>query len=271
MSVNQIDVNAVNQRTLESSIQRPLVFLDVEATGIDEEDRLVQVAYRPQQGLTTMAYFKAPLPVKLTAMAVNNITNRMLEDKPNFIGSSHWDELKGLSMTHILVAHNAPYDVDMLKKESIVFDKTICTLKLAHFLDEECKLEKHNLSYLRYYFDIDIDAQAHDAAGDIRILEAVFWKLADLLRVKYFLDSDAEVIAKMVDISSKPTLFRKFNFGKYSGHFVRDVAENKVPDGKGRDWMKWLLGEKMNNPSGQEADWIYTLNYYLNAYEPASR
>lgn len=274
MSVNQIDVNAVNQRTLESSIAKPLLFLDTEATGVDVEDRVVQVAYRAEQRLPISGYFKAPLPVKLPAMAVNNITNKMLADKEPFIGSIYYSDLDKMSSSHILVAHNAIYDLEMLAKEGLSFESNICTLKVAFYLDDDALMEKHTLSYLRYFLDTDVDAKAHDAVGDIVILEAVFWKLFNELKYKelskYSQPTKEDVIAKMVDISNKPTLFRKFNFGKYNGEWIKDVAQGGS-DGKGRSWMKWLLEQKMSNPVGQEGDWIYTLNYFLNAYEPAKR
>lgn len=257
---------------------KKLLFLDIEATGIDPEDRLVQVAFKEQDNNVVGGLFKAPLPVKLTAMAVNNITNRMLEGMPPFKESQMEGILKERGSSHILVAHNVPYDLGMLKKEGISFDDYICTLKVAHYVDENCQLEKHNLSYLRYYYDIEIEATAHDAIGDILILEQVFLKLFDQLAIIMLnegslsgkLDPNEAVIDKMVEISKRPTLFRKFNFGKYNGEFVKDVASGGS-DGKGRSWMKWLLGEKINNPSGQEDDWIYTLDYYLKAYEPGQR
>lgn len=269
MSVNQIDVNAVNQRTLESSIAKPLLFLDTEATGVDVEDRVVQVAYRAEQGIPTSGYFKAPLPVKLPAMAVNNITNKMLEDKPAFIDSSHYEELASMSRSHILVAHNAIYDLEMLAKEGLSFESNICTFKVAFYLDDDALMEKHTLSYLRYFLDTDVEANPHDAVGDIVILEAVFNKLYEVLRSKGDMTHE-QTINKMVEISNKPTLFRKFNFGKYTGEWIHEVAQGGS-DGKGRSWMKWLLEQKMSNPVGQEGDWIYTLNYYLEAYVPGNR
>ena len=277
MSTNEIDVNAVNQRTLLEGVPKPLVFIDTEATGVDEEDRVVQVAYKFQgkEAFPAHQYFKAPLPVKLVAMSVNNITNEMLEDKPAFIGSDYETRLRSLSQSHIFVAHNAIYDLEMLKKEGISFESSICTLKVAFYLDADGSMEKHNLSYLRYFLKTEVDAIPHDAVGDIIILEAVFWKLFEKIKEKHFgpvshtPDVVEEVIRMMVDISSKPTLFRRFNFGKYNGELVVDVAQGGS-DGKGRSWMKWLLGEKINDPV-KEADWIYTLDYYLNAYTPASR
>lgn len=247
-----------------------LLFIDVEATGLDPEDRLVEVAYRPEQGTITQALFKAPLPVKLGAMSINNITNEMLENRPAFIGSSYANELATLSSTHILVAHNAIYDLEMLKKEGLEFNQHICTMKIAHYLDEKGEMEKHTLSYLRYYLGTKVEANPHTATGDITILEAIFWELFGKLCIKEFnhLEDKSLVIAKMVEISKHPILHKKFTFGKYDKLLLSDVAQNRCPDGKGRDYLKWLLSQKINNPSGQEADWIYTLNYYLNAYEP---
>lgn len=245
-----------------------LLFLDIEATGVDAEDRLVEVGYCSTEDFQTWAVlFKAPLPVKLAAMSINNITNEMLEGKEPFEGSIYQEDLRRKSQDHILVAHNAIYDLDMLKKEGIEFSRHICTLKIAHFLDEEGKMEKHTLSYLRYYLHTNVIATPHTATGDIVILQAVFEMLKDIMRVKLFLDSDEEVIEKMVEISKNPILIKKFTFGKYVGLTLTDVAQDNCFDKKGRSYMQWLLSEKINNPQGQEADWIYSLNYYLQKYE----
>lgn len=201
-------------------------------------------------------------------MSVNHITNKMLEDKPPFQDSYLHKEMKRhADEGDILVCHNVQYDAGMLKKEGIEFKQAICTLKLAHYIDQECKFEKHNLSYLRYFFDIDVNITAHDAYGDIVVLEKVFYKLQDMLQEK---ENPMFLIDKMVEISSKPTLYRKFNFGKYNGMMVKDVANDHSRNG-GRSWMKWLLGEKMSKPEENDADWIYTLDYYLRAYEPTGK
>lgn len=242
-----------------------LLFLDVETTGIDAEDRICQIAFKEPEYTAVAGLVQPPLPVKLVAMSINNITNEMLVGFVQFKDSTYNEMLTKLQNTHIMVAHNAAYDDGMLKKEGINFKQTICTLKLVHYLDKECKLEKHNLSYLRYYFNLNVVAAPHDAEGDVIILEALFNKLMSLMS-----GTEEEKIQKMLEISSKPTLYRKFGFGKYIGQFVQDVA-NGGHDGKGRSWMEWLLREKMTNPQENDADWIYTLDYYLNAYAPANR
>lgn len=248
-----------------------LLFLDVETTGKDEEDRICQIAYKEQDGTAVCDVVKPPLPVKLVAMSINNITKKMTDQAFSFDESPHKSALLKMQDSHILVAHNTQFDARMLKKEGVEFTESICTFKLAHYLDKDCYLEKHNLSYLRYYFDLDIEAKAHDALGDILILEAVFTKLFHILRIEMqYPENDETVIQEMISISSKPTLFRKAPFGKYTGCLMTDIASDNVFDKKGRSWMKWLLGEKMKEEVKDE-DWIYTLDYYLNAYEPVGK
>ena len=60
----------------------------------------------------------------------------------------------------------------------------------------------------------------------------------------------------MIEISSKPTLFNKFNFGKYKDKTLEEVAKTD------KRYLEWLLGEKLKNEAGDE-DWIYTLKHYL--------
>ena len=60
----------------------------------------------------------------------------------------------------------------------------------------------------------------------------------------------------MIEISSKPSLMNLFNFGKYNGKTVEDVANID------RGYLEWMLTQKEQNPENEE-DWIYTLNHYL--------
>src|SRR5690606_15049603 len=118
-------------------------------TGIEQEDRLCQVAYSIGDEFVN-EYFKPPVPIKYTAMAVTHITNEMVEDKPSFDSSDMKKNLQSLSDAGtILVAHNAPYDLKMLGKEGVVFPQFIDTLKVVKHLDKNGALENHQLQYLR--------------------------------------------------------------------------------------------------------------------------
>ena len=61
----------------------------------------------------------------------------------------------------------------------------------------------------------------------------------------------------MIEISSHPSLLRAFNFGKYVGKKIAEVAKTD------KGYLEWLLREK--EKSGQiDEDWIYTLKHYLS-------
>jgi len=231
-----------------------LIFLDTETTGLDVEDRICQVAYIVG-GEEYNEFFKPEIPIKIEAMSVTHITNKMVEDKPRFVGSEMFNHLEELfSNEGILVAHNAKYDSRMLEKEGLSAKKIICTLKVAQSLDKEGIIPVYKLQYLRYYLGFEIEASAHDALGDILVLEKLFERLFDQIKKEGL--SDEEVVEKMIDITSKPILIKKFNFGKYKGKTVEEVA------GIDTGYLQWLLKEKKNNESDDE-DWIYTLEYYL--------
>ena len=225
-----------------------LLFLDTETTGLDlDKDRLIQLSYK-YDGVIKTELFKPDLPISIGAMSVHHITEKMVEDKPSFFKSDMRMELQGLvDYNEVpLVAHNAQFDVSMLKNEQLNPHNIICTLKLARHFDEEAKIESHRLQYLRYYLGVDVDAKAHDAEGDVIVLEAVFNRLSKDFTIK-----------EMLEISSKPSLIRRFLFGKYNGELVKDIAK------KDRGYLNWLLDEKNKENKPEDEDWIYTLQYYL--------
>ena len=231
-----------------------LIFLDTETTGTEiGTDRLCQVCFL-QKGEIRTEFFKPPLPIPIKAMSVHHITNKMVADKPTFIGSEFERDLQERLDHGILVAHNARFDIGMLETEGVRVGRHICTYRVAFYLDRDSKIPEYNLQYLRYYLDLEIDAVAHDAEGDVRVLYALFeWLLVEMRKE---IPDTAAAIEQMVQISSQPMLFRKFNFGKYKDQALADVARSD------RGYLEWLLAQKQKSGEG-ENDWIYTLQHYL--------
>ena len=178
----------------------------------------------------------------------------MLEDKKCFEGSEMQKELKKLLKDGILVAHNAKFDIAMLEVEGIKVPKNIDTLRVARYLDKENKIPEYNLQFLRYYLDLEIDAHAHDAEDDVKVMYALFLRLLD--KIKEEIPDEEKAIEKMIEISAVPTLYNQFNFGKHVGEKVEDVAK------KDKNYLEWLLKSKIEN-SPDDEDWIYTLKHYL--------
>jgi len=198
------------------------IFLDTETTGTEKDDRLCQLAYKLETGEIVNELFKPPLPIEIEAMSVHHITNEMVADKPAFKDSPEYQKLAALlnDDKNILVAHNAKFDADMLVKEGVHPKRIICTLKLARHLDSEGKIPRYSLQYLRYFLGIKIEATAHDALGDILILEKLFERLFAKMSKDI---GPAAVENKMVDISSKPVLLSRMYFGKHKGVRFRDI------------------------------------------------
>jgi len=235
-----------------------IIFFDTETTGNTEKDFLCQIAYRAGDE-NFAGLYKPPVKIPPEASAVHHITNKMVADLPSFKESSDLQKIKKLFEEDdaVVVAHNAPFDLLMIKKEGIEPKKFICTLRVARHLDPEEKIDRYNLQYLRYLLEIEIDATAHDALGDVLVLEQLFERLKKKIKEVENLSED-EAVEKMVEISSHPSLLHTFKFGKHNGKRIEDVI--KVD----RGYLEWLLEQKLNG-DGIDEDWIYTLKHYLHA------
>ncbi|MEK7060354.1 MAG: exonuclease domain-containing protein [Patescibacteria group bacterium] len=239
-----------------------IIFFDTETTGVDSTDFLCQLAYKiyspgRANDETFCELYKPEIKIPAEASAVHHITNKMVENKIPFQKSPDFKKIKNLfeNADSILVAHNAKFDVAIIKKENINPKNVICTLRVARALDKENKLPQHKLQFLRYFLDIEIDAKAHNALGDVLVLEKLFERLFDKIKKENNF-SDEEVLQNMIKISARPSLMYSFSFGKHNGKTVEDVAKMD------RGYLEWFLATKEEeNP--EDEDWIYTLKHYL--------
>ncbi|QQS61064.1 MAG: 3'-5' exonuclease [Candidatus Moraniibacteriota bacterium] len=234
-----------------------LVFLDTETTGLGLNDRLFQVAYK-YNGEVFNSFFKPPVPISIDSMVISHITNEMVEKEKTFLDSEMKTSIQTLLEENILVAHNASFDIKMLEKEGIKINQYIDTYKVSYYLDFQGEIPKHSLQYLRYYHNLNIfDVIAHDALGDVMVLEKLFdFYYSSLLREK---KEESLVFKEMMDISSRALLMKKFTFGKYNGREVSEIAKED------RNYLRWLLNAKIMQRENDEEDdenWIYTLDYY---------
>ena len=231
-----------------------LVFLDTETTGNDlAKDRLCQVCYKTDTETRT-EYFKPPVPIGVKSMSITHITNKMVADKEPFATSQLKKDLEALLADHVFVAHNAKFDLAMLESEGIHVPKFICTLRVARYLDTGAVIPEYNLQFLRYYLDLEVEGGAHDAEGDVNVLYAIFQRqLQKMIEIGF---GEDEAIAQMVEISSQPSIFVKFNFGKHKDQLLADVVKTD------RGYLEWLLKQKLEDGE-QDEDWIFTLKHYL--------
>lgn len=223
------------------------IFLDTETTGAGPDDRLCQIAFKPEDGEAVSGLFNPGRPISIDAMVVHHITEKMVADKTSFQESDEYIELKKRlsDINNIIVAHNAKFDMLMLQIEGLYNQRVICTLKLAHYLDKNGVIPKYNLQYLRYFLDLGVDAKAHDALGDIMVLEALFSRL----NTKFQENGDPhDPVQEMINIGNNPVMMPRMPFGKHKGMLFSEVPV---------DYLKWLSTTELDE------DMAYTVKYHL--------
>ncbi len=244
---------------------KKIIFFDTETTGNEPKDFLCQIAYKSagENGEKFNELYSTPIRIPPEASAVHHITNKMIAGKPLFGESPDRLKIKELfeNPDTVVVAHNATFDLMIIKKEDIVPANFICTLRVARHLDPEGKIDRYNLQYLRYLLEIEVEAQAHDALGDVMVLEQLYERLKKKIIENKKLEnanySEEDAIKDMIEISSHPSLLVSINFGKHAGKKVEEVS--RIDKG----YLEWLLAEKLKTDTPDE-DWIYTLKHYLN-------
>lgn len=213
---------------------------------------MVQLAYKPSDRLEYFSalYNTGGVPMDFGAMAVHHITEAELIGKPLFQDTPDYDVLQKLLHTYTLVAHNAAYDINVLVRQGIEVPSSICTLRLARYLLPAT--EQHKLQYLRYYLGVEFaeKPQAHDALGDVLVLEKVFYKLHELLKAANPEKNEDQLKELMIDISSRPSVLYTCKFGKHKGTLWSDVP---------RDYLDWVV----NKSDFTDEDVLYTARHYL--------
>ncbi len=242
---------------MEVNTYMHFLYLDTETTGTDPGARLVQLAYKNSAtGTIVNEYFKPPVKISYGAMAVHHITHEMVEDKPAFAGSECRKTLVNELEHVIVVAHNAAFDIGILKNEGVIINNHIDTVRLSRHVVEGA--EQHALQYLRYFLGLNVAGTAHDALGDILVLEALFEYLQKKVAEKYNLTDEAQVYEKILELNQQPTLLNTIRFGKYKGKTYAEVAKSD------KAYLEWLYGsETQKNEIDQNPELVFTLRHYL--------
>jgi len=232
-----------------------IIFLDTETTDL-ENPRLVQLAYKhASSGDIVNEYFKPPVPITYGAMAVHHITNEIVADKPSFSGSAYQLTLIEVARDSVIVAHNAKFDISTLKNEDITVTNFIDTMRVAQHLISS---DRYSLQFLRYFLNLNVTGAAHDALGDVLVLEALFNYLVSQAKNKYSFSSEQELVQKMIELTNAPLLIDVFTFGKYKGRLIKEILEEN------RSYLEWLYNSEMEKDTAlQKAELIYTLDHYL--------
>ncbi len=240
------------------------IILDTETTGTGELDRVIQLGYivlGSKEVEVHNEFCSSDMPISFGAMEVHGITPDLLEGKSTCKESIAYKRLNELNTNdNYIIIHNAPFDLDMLKKEGFNTQmKVIDTLRVAKhiFADEEA----HRLQYFRYKLGLykeeqkeadalDIVVKAHDAIGDVLVLKLFLSKLKEAVQKQFPSENPVE---KMVDLTNTPIIIKSFKFGKYKGKTLEEVARSDA------GYLRWMLSSMEN----LDEDMRYSLNAVL--------
>jgi len=233
-----------------------LIYLDLETTGLEKNDRLCSVGCISVDSGGTHTFsewIKPPKKIRPEASAVHHITNEMLKAAPLFKKSHIAQWLQTHNNTdNILIGHNIDFDLMMLEKEGFVWQgSTIDTLKCTKHLIRE--IDRFALQYLRY--ELGLYKTEDEAAKKLKISLAAHTALSDAFHVMalhHYLHDMADDDALQA-LTQESALVTKFNFGKYSGRYIEEIARHDS------GYLEWML----ENMFDMDSDLRYSVKYYL--------
>lgn len=236
-------------------LKKPIVFLDIEATGVDvEHDRIVEICLikRTPDGRREMLLERVNpgMLIPPEAIAIHGITDAELKDKPLFRALAP-KILEFLGDADLCGYNILRFDAHMLANEmarsglslGLANRSVIDVMKIYH------RLEPRDLSAAyKFYCSRDLKA-AHTAQADTEavedILAAQLERYPDLPREMTELHEYCNVANPRFVDSTGRFAWRYnqayFNFGKHRGKSLAQVA------GEDRDYMVWLI-EQGNLP-----------------------
>lgn len=169
-------------------------------------------------------------PIAAAATATHGLRAEDVADKPTLaeyfyavLDEHPWDDDKE---PFYFIAHNARFDEKWLRDFLRCEYELVDTLKLARQFYPNA--ESHKLQVLRVELDLPFDIKdAHSADGDVETLLHFIKRMSEDTGL-----SISELCQEALKKAPLPTLF---NFGKYRGQSIEEIAKTKP------DYLKWCL------------------------------
>lgn len=234
------------------------IFLDLETTGVEENDRLCAAGMLLEmpKGIDTFHELISPSKkIPPEASALHHITNEMVAEAPSFEQSRFAKVLAEVnSVENILVGHNLAFDLKMLAREGVTWQGgMIDTFKcVKHLLGSE--IDRFALQYLRY--ELRLYRGEREAAEALGIALMPHHALSDafhaMLLFRYLLEMADE--EQLMLLTTEHALVHKLTFGKYGGKYIEDVARRDP------SYLEWMLSSLPD----LDEDLRHSVAYYLN-------
>jgi DNA polymerase-3 subunit epsilon len=223
---------------MELNLKNPIVFFDLETTGINPAtDRIVEISYlkiHPNGKEESHTYRVNPgRPIPREATAIHHITDEMVAGCPGFkeIGQLIANDIKGCDLAGF---NSNRFDIPLLAEE-FLRNEIELDMSTRKFIDVQVlfhKMEQRNLSAAyRFYCNKELE-DAHSAEADTRatyeVLKAQLERYPDLQNDVAFL-SEFSTQNHNVDFAGKFIYNNKgeevFNFGKYKDVSVEEILK----------------------------------------------
>jgi DNA polymerase-3 subunit epsilon len=166
----------------------PLVFLDVETTGLSPArgDRVCEIALlrtRGEEVLDGVQQLVNPgRSMGMGAQAVHGITAEMVRDAPPFADVA--ERVLGLLSDAVLVGHNTRFDMGFLVSELDYAGRCLPEIMALDtlLLARSCyRLRSYSLGRLAEALQVEVHGRSHRAMVDVLLTRGVFWRIvADL-------------------------------------------------------------------------------------------
>jgi len=231
-------------------LDRPLVFLDLETTGLStSHDRIIELAIikvTPRGDvLERVRRFNPSMPIPAEASAVHGITDEDVKGEATFAqrARSLADLLDGCDLAGFNVRR---FDIPMLvaefRRADVAFDpreRRIVDIQAIFHREERRDLS----AAARFYLGRE-HPEAHSALGDIRtsaaVLSAQLERYAhlprDLAGLHGYCDECMPMETELERWFQEGAGGRVFRRGKHRGKSLADVAKNEP------DYLSWMLG-----------------------------
>lgn len=233
---------------MKLKLKRPLVFLDLETTGVDAaKDRIVEISlvkvYPDGREEVKTRRINPGMPIPPESSAIHGITDEDVRDEP------HFEQLAKSLASYIdgcdLAGYNSNrFDIPVLAEEFLRAGVEI-DLKRCRFIDVQTifhKMEQRTLvAAYRFYCSKELEG-AHSAEADTlatyEVLKAQLDRYPDL-------ENDVDFLSKFTENNrcadyAGRILFDKdgvevFGFGKYKGRSVAEVFRQEP------SYYSWMM------------------------------
>lgn len=262
---------------MELNLTRPLVFIDLETTGVDVgTDRIVEICMikiHPDGSEETLVHLLNPtIPITPQAFEIHGISQEQVNDKPtfaemaptfaNFIGNA---DLAGYNA----IKFDIPLLVEEFLRSEVDFD--LKNRKLVDVQNIFHKMEPRNLSAaFKFYCNKELE-NAHSAEADTRATLEILKAQLDRYRDTDYQNRDGEVSKPIVNDIGALSEFsyhtrnadlvghiiynekgeEVFNFGKYKGKTVEKVFSMEP------QYYDWMMKSKFPRSTKKTITSIY--------------